>query len=106
MAASGTKWLLKNPKVFWRASTVIYRAPVNEEVRKKCIGDTPVITGRPADALKPEFDKYIEEIKDYMIQEEDALSYALFPQVAMNFFKKRKEAAQGSLDIKVSVTEI
>ena len=81
-------------------------APVNEEVRKKCIGDTPVITGRPADALKPEFDKYIEEIKDYMIQEEDALSYALFPQVAMNFFKKRKEAAQGSLDIKVSVTEI
>lgn len=81
-------------------------APVNEEVRKKCIGDTPVITGRPADALKPEFDKYIEKIKDYMIQEEDALSYALFPQVAMNFFKKRKEASQGSLDIKVSVTEI
>ncbi len=81
-------------------------APVNEEVRRKCIGDTPVITSRPADALKPEFDKYIDEIKDYMIQEEDALSYALFPQVAMNFFKKRKEAAQGSLNIKVSVTEV
>ncbi len=83
-------------------------APVNEEVRKKCIGDTPVITGRPADALKPEFDKYLQEIGDYMIQEEDALSYALFPQVAMNFFKKRKEAAEGgaSLDINVSVSEI
>ena len=83
-------------------------APVNEDVRKKCIGDTPVITGRPADALKPEFDKYIEEIKDYMIQEEDALSYALFPQVAMKFFEKRKAAMEGNvpLDIKVSVSEL
>ena len=83
-------------------------APVNEEVRKKCIGDTPVITGRPADALKPEFDKYKEEIKDYAIQEEDILSYALFPQVAMKFFEKRKEAMEGKkeLDIKVSVTEV
>ncbi len=81
-------------------------APVNEEVRKKCIGDTPVISGRPADALKPELDTLKEEIKDYMIQEEDVLSYALFPQVAMNFFKKRKEAAAGDLDINVSVSEI
>ncbi len=83
-------------------------AEVNPEVRKKCIGDTPVITGRPADALKPELDTLKEEIKDYMIQEEDVLSYALFPQVAMNFFKKRKEAAEGGapLDIDVSVSEI
>ncbi|MBR2860413.1 MAG: oxaloacetate decarboxylase subunit alpha [Clostridia bacterium] len=83
-------------------------AEVNPEVRKKCIGDTPVITGRPADALKPELETLKEEIKDYMLQEEDVLSYALFPQVAMNFFKKRKEAAEGGtpLDIDVSVSEI
>ena len=83
-------------------------APVNEEIRKKCIGDTPVITGRPADALKPEYESLKEEIKDYMEQEEDVLSYALFPQVAMNFFKARKAAKEGKkeLDINVSVSEI
>lgn len=83
-------------------------APVNEEVRKKAIGDTPVITGRPADALKPEFDKLKEEIKDYAQQEEDVLSYALFPQVAMKFFEKRAEAQDPhkKLNIPVSVTEI
>ncbi len=83
-------------------------APVNEEVRKKCIGDTPVITGRPADALKPEYESLKAEIKDFMEQEEDVLSYALFPQVAMNFFKARKEAKEGKkeLDINVSVSEI
>lgn len=81
---------------------------VNEEVRKKCIGDTPVITCRPADRLEPEYDKIKEEIKDMIQQEEDVLSYALFPQVAMNFFNKRKETEEGNtpLDIKVSVNEI
>ena len=83
-------------------------APVNEEVRKKCIGETPVITCRPADLIKPEYESIKEEIKDYLEQEEDVLSYALFPQVAMNFFKARKEAKEGKkeLDIKVSVSEI
>ncbi len=83
-------------------------APVNEDVRKKCIGDTPVITCRPADNLKPEYESLKAEIKDYLEQEEDVLSYALFPQVAMNFFKARKEAKEGKkeLDINISVTEI
>ena len=62
---------------------------VNEEVRKKAIGDAEVITCRPADLLKPELDKYRDEIKDVMRQEEDVLSYALFPQVAMKFFEQR-----------------
>ena len=81
---------------------------VNEEVRKKCIGDTPVITCRPADRLEPEYDKIKEEAKEWAIQEEDVLSYALFPQVATNFFKKRKETMEGNtpLDIHVTVNEI
>ena len=83
-------------------------APVNEDIRKKCIGDTPVITTRPADALKPEYESLKAEIAEFMEQEEDVLSYALFPQVAMNFFKARKEAKEGKkeLDINVSVSEI
>ncbi|MCE5234539.1 MAG: oxaloacetate decarboxylase subunit alpha [Eubacteriales bacterium] len=67
---------------------------VNEEVRKLAIGDEEVITCRPADLLSPELDKYREEIKDFMQQEEDVLSYALFPQVAIKFFENRKKAAE------------
>ena len=62
---------------------------VNEEVRKKAIGDDQVIECRPADLLEPELEKYKEEIKDKIKQEEDVLSYALFPQVALKFFEQR-----------------
>ena len=65
-------------------------AEVNEEVRKMAIGDAEVITCRPADLLKPEMDKYREEIRDYYEQEEDVLSYALFPKVAPKFFEYRQ----------------
>ncbi|MBO2516676.1 MAG: oxaloacetate decarboxylase [Clostridiales bacterium] len=65
-------------------------APVNEEVRRKCIGDEKVIAHRPADDIAPELDKYREEMKQYMEQEEDVLSYALFPQVATKFFQWRQ----------------
>ena len=54
------------------------------------IGDDKVITCRPADLLKPEMDKYREEIRDYYEQEEDVLSYALFPKVAPKFFQYRQ----------------
>ena len=63
-------------------------------MRKMAIGDKKPITCRPADLLAPELDKYREEIKDYMEQEEDVLSYALFPQVAMKFFEARKAARE------------
>ena len=65
---------------------------VNEAVRKKAIGDEEVITCRPADLLKPELEKYREEIKDHIRQDEDVLSYALLPQVALKFFAAREEA--------------
>ena len=64
-------------------------APVNEEVRKKAIGDEEVIECRPADLIAPELDKYREETKDFAHSEEDVLSYALFPQVAKKFFDTR-----------------
>ena len=72
-------------------------APVNEEVRRKVIGDQEVITCRPADLLKPELENYRKEIGEYITQEEDVLTYALFPQVAQKFFKAR-QAKQLGLD--------
>ena len=74
---------------------------VNEEVRRKAIGDAEVITCRPADLLEPELENYREEIKDRIRQEEDVLSYALFPQVATKFFDAR-DAAEAQKNAPVS----
>ncbi len=68
---------------------------VDPDVRKKCIGDAKVITGRPADDIPPELDKYREELKDVIEQEEDILSYAMFPQIAPQFFEYRRAALYG-----------
>ncbi len=65
-------------------------APVNEEVRKKCIGDEKVITHRPADDIEPELEKYRAEAAKWIQQDEDVLSYALFPQVAGKYFEWRQ----------------
>ena len=66
---------------------------VNEEVRKKAIGDEEVITCRPADLISPELEKYKEETKGIAKCEEDVLSYALFPKVATDFFEKRGKSS-------------
>ena len=63
---------------------------INPEFRKKIIGNEAPITGRPADALKPELDSLRKQIAEYIEQDEDVLSYALFDQVAIKYFKHRK----------------
>ena len=65
-------------------------APIDEKVKKLIIGDEEPITCRPADLLEPALNKIPKEVKPYIESEEDKLTYALFPQVAPEFFKKRK----------------
>jgi len=65
-------------------------APIDEEVKKKIIGDEKVITSRPADLLKPELNTIPKDAKQFIENEEDALTYVLFPQAALEYFKKRK----------------
>ncbi len=65
-------------------------APIDPKIKKKIIGDDQPITVRPADLLEPAFDKIPEDVKPYIETEEDKLTYALFPQTALDFFKKRK----------------
>ena len=79
-------------------------APISDEIRKKIIGDEKPITCRPADLLKPELGKIEEEMKQWKQQDEDILSYALFPQVAEEFFKYR-EAQQKKVDPALADTE-
>ena len=79
-------------------------AEPNPEVVKKAIGDEERITCRPADLLQPEMDKYRAECAEYIEQEEDVLSYALFPQVATNYFKYR-QANMHHVDTEVGSVE-
>ena len=71
--------------------------PFNPEVQKKCIGDTKPITCRPADLIKPQLADIEKEMAQWKQQDEDVLSYALFPQVATEFFKYR-EAQKTKVD--------
>lgn len=68
---------------------------IASDFREKIIGNEKPITYRPADALSPELDKLREEVKPWAIQDEDVLSYALFEQVAVKFFEKRKAKMYG-----------
>lgn len=65
-------------------------APISDEIKNIIIGDDEVITVRPADLLNDGFDQLKYEIGDLAQSEQDVLSYALFPQVAKDFFEKRK----------------
>lgn len=67
--------------------------PFDPQVQRLAIGgDTPV-TCRPADLLAPELDALREEVKVFSQKDEDVLSYALFPKVAMDFFRNRDAKA-------------
>ena len=85
------KMVPKESKALLRGEYGALPAKVNEDVRKKAIGDAEVITCRPADVIEPELEKYKAEMAEKGIgkSEEDVLSYALFPQVAEKFFAYR-----------------
>jgi oxaloacetate decarboxylase alpha subunit len=65
-------------------------APISDSIREKIIGDEEIISNRPADLLSPQLDEFKNEIKEFIEQDEDVLSYALFPQVARRFFEYRQ----------------
>lgn len=69
--------------------------PIDPEFRKKIIGDEEPVTCRPADLLKPELETLRKECAEWIEQDEDVLSYAQFPKVAVDFFKKRRDKKYG-----------
>jgi oxaloacetate decarboxylase alpha subunit len=78
--------------------------PFNQELQKKVIGDEKPITCRPADLIEPQLEKLESEMSQWKQQDEDVLTYALFPQVAVDFFKYR-EAQQNKVDLTVADAE-
>ena len=89
LAGERYKMVTKESKGLLRGEYGRLPAPVNEEVRKKAIGDEEVITCRPADKLEPELAKQKAEAGELAKCEEDVLSYALFPQVAKTFLAEK-----------------
>ena len=74
-------------------------------MKKKVLGEDPdIITCRPADLIPNELDTLRAECGQWIQQDEDVLSYALFPQVAVDFFKYR-QAQQTGIDQTLADTE-
>ena len=72
--------------------------PFNPEIQKKVIGDEEPITCRPADLLEPGLPAFEKEVAPYKQMDEDVLTYALFPEVAVEYFKYR-DAQQTGVDV-------
>ena len=69
--------------------------PISPEVKEKVLGKKEPITCRPADLLKPGLEKARKEIGSLARNEEDVLSYALFPDIAKEFFLWRESQKNG-----------
>ncbi len=75
--------------------------PFNAEIQKKVIGDETPITCRPADNIEPQLPRFEKECAQWKQQDEDVLSYALFPAVAKEFFEYRA-AQQTGVDVTIA----
>lgn len=98
------KMIPKESKALLRGEYGQTVKPFNKDVQKKAIGNEKPITCRPADLLKPELKTIEAEMSQWKEQDEDVLSYALFPQVATEFFKYRA-AQKTKVDLNVADTE-
>ena len=74
--------------------------PIKDEIVKKILGNEERITDRPANHIKPQLKDFEKEVALYKQQDEDVLSYALFPAIATEFFEYRK-AKQTGVDSKL-----
>lgn len=89
LAGERYKVVGKEIKAYCRGEYGRTPAPIDAKIQKKILGDTPVVKGRFADTLEPEFEKTKKELGDTAKSDEDVLSYIAFPQVATAFFKDR-----------------
>ena len=105
LAGERYKMITKESKGVLRGEYGQVPGEVNEEVRRKAIGDDKVITCRPADLLEPELEKYKAEAGDLAKSEEDVLSYALFPQVASKFLAERNAPKKDENAVRTLIVE-
>jgi len=91
-------------------------APVNPQLQAKAVGKEEVIECRPADLLKPEFEHLRNEIAHLAMNDEDVLSFAMFPEIGKQFLELRStdslvaeplelDEAPASAEVKKAPTE-
>lgn len=91
LAGERYKNVSKEVKAYCRGEYGISPAPIDKDVMKKVLGDEKPIEGRYADTLEPIFEKTKKELAGTAKNDEDVLSYILFPQVTEKYFAARKE---------------
>jgi oxaloacetate decarboxylase (Na+ extruding) subunit alpha len=69
--------------------------PVSDEMKKKVLGKRQPITCRPADLLEPGLEQARKDSEGLARSEEDVLTYALFPEIARDFFLAREAGDDG-----------
>ncbi|NCA92305.1 oxaloacetate decarboxylase subunit alpha [bacterium] len=95
------KMVTKESKALLRGEYGQLPAEPDKDIVKKCIGDDEIITVRPADLLKPEYENYKKEMQKYYTKEEDVLSYCMFPQVSEKYFIWRENQHKRVLNVTV-----
>ncbi|MGA2082220.1 MAG: pyruvate carboxylase subunit B [Holophaga sp.] len=80
-------------------------APMDPAIQKLAIGDEEPITCRPADMLAPGWADAKMEIGDLAQSDEDVMSYALFPQIAKPFLKRRRQGLGGKEELAAAIGE-
>ena len=77
--------------------------PVDPELQQKALKGESPIRCRPADLLSPQWDHFREGLKSITESEEDILTYALFPHIALDFFKRKNQRLTPSTGISKNV---
>lgn len=89
------KMVTKETKALVRGEYGKTPQAISKEIVEKILGEDNVITYRPANRILPELENMRKEMNEYFEQDEDVLSYALFPNVATEYFKFRRAKKYG-----------
>ena len=93
---SGKRWQVvpDEMKSYLRGKYGNAPGPIAEDVMEKVLGDEEPISCRPAELIEESIEQYREEIKDLTEDEEDILTYAIFPATARNYMEKRSRGVE------------
>jgi len=95
------KSVSKEVKAYLRGEYGQAPGTVDAALQKKVLGDEKPITARFADTLEPEFEKAKAKLKGTAKNDEDVLSYILFPPIAEKFFKEREDSSAVKVSYKI-----
>lgn len=91
LAGQRYKTITNEVKLYCQGKYGAAPGKISPSLRKKAIGHTEVIEGRPADLIPNEFLQLREEVGGLAASDEDVLIYCMFPEVGRQFLEQRKK---------------